>query len=440
MAFDFGNAQGSEVSQNRLFKNGVKYSFPKADERRPITFRILPAFPEHEGELSDEDKAGSYVPAVTMIGGKPVVSDWIFALRVSRSYQKGAYPILSRTTLIEFDSDGTPVQQVDPLTQLHAFIRGNDKDWGYIAHDIGEWGSKDRRIAKLPYCRPEYVMNALTVDDDKPGVKLVIFTSSMAIADLVSTREGREGIAVKQKPDDGSESDDIFLYGDITDPNNAPFFKYFKGPSDDGGKKVYKIALSMETDPVSGRQRIEKAGLTGEMMALRQDLAHPETYVNVPTPEEQMHQIIAALSGRNDDGIHEYDLIRAAVPDFAYMVPEVPSAPGAVNQVQGARLPAAEPQPQPQPQRQFKPQTAAASTPRFKPAATQAKPVTQAKPASQPKAATASTPKFVPKTAGVARKQPAPKPPAEEIPEVPGEAGDFDQEDWVSQYNASQEQ
>ena len=29
------------------------------------------------------------------------------------------------------------------------------------------------------------------------------------------------------------------------------FFKYFKGPSDDGGKKVYKIALSMELKPMT---------------------------------------------------------------------------------------------------------------------------------------------------------------------------------------------
>lgn len=417
-----------------MFKQGVKYSYPKADERRPITFRILPAFPEHEGELSEDDKAGAYVPAVSMLGGKPVVSDWIFALRVSRSFQKGSYPVLSRTTIVEYDADGTPVKQVDPLTQLHAFIRSNDKDWGYIAHDIGAWGSKDRRVAKLPFVKSEYVMNALTVDDDKPGVKLVIFGSSMAIADLVSTREGREGIAVKQKPDDGSVSDDIFLYGDITDPNNAPFFKYYKGDSDDGGKKVYKISLSMETDPVTGRQRIEKAGLTADMMAMRQDLAHPETYVNIPDPEEQMRQIISVLSGRNDSGVHEYDLLRMAVPDFAYLVPEVPSAPGAVNQVQGASLPTKEAQPAQPAQQQFKP---SATKQQFKPAPAQAQaqPQAQSQPKQQFKPAP-QTPKFVPRTTTASQARQKPPVETEEIPDVPGEAGEFDQSDWVAKYNA----
>ena len=463
MAFNFDNAVGSEQTQNRMFKNGVKYAFFKADDKRPITFRLLPAFPEHDGPLTDEDKAGSYVPAVTLVGGKPVIADWIFALKVSRSYQKGANPIVSRRTIIELNSDGTVVEQEDPLSQVHAYCRQYDKDWGYIVKDVGEWGSKDRVSAKLPYCRPEYVMNVLTLDDDRPGVKIGVISSGMAIACLISQREGHEGLALRQRDEDipqeriDANPSIVFQYGDITDPNSAPVFKYAKALAEDNSKKVYNISLSAILDPSTGRKRVERMGLTTDHMALRQDLAHPETYVNIPTPEEQVAQIVERCCGRSPNGIHEYVMLKAALPDYASLIPEPPMAPGAVNQVQGfTPQTQAAPQEQPvvqqatmDPEAQVVKTTTTApahqsvhTTHTFKPASTV---TTQRQPAAtaQPQQA---APVFRPASsvANVVRKAAAAAPAEPEasvavasgegpVEGVPGE--EFSEDDWMAKYS-----
>lgn len=445
MAFHFDDAQGTENPARGLFKSGVKFSYMKADERRPITFRLLPAFPEHDGELTQEDRASAYVPAVTMVGGRPSVADWAYPLIVSRSFLKGSFPVVSRTTVCEYNDDGTPVAQEDPLTQLHAYIRANDAEWGYIAHDIGEWGSKSREVAKLPFCRKEYVMNVLTFDDEKPGVKLAVVSSGMAMADLASTRSGREGLALQQNTMEltqeqvDADPSCIFLYGDITDPNSAPVLKYFRGLSDDGGKKVYKIQVAMEVDPNTGRQRVQRVGLDYDMMSQRVDLAHPETYVNIPTVEEQLQQIVNALCGRNKNGVHEYDLLHAALPDYASMIPSAPPAPGAQAHVQGWAPAQEQPRPQPQPQPQPNPQ----AQPRFSPKA-------QLKPAQEGGQEQAkSRPGFVPSPQPITPPtRPARQPKQGGVEGIPGEAK-FDKSaweqmakgqaqgqstDWVSQY------
>lgn len=442
MAFHFDDAQGTESPTRGLFKSGVAFSYMKADEHRPVTFRLLPAFPEHAGELSEDEKASSYVPAVTMVGGRPSVADWAYPLIVSRSFLKGSFPIVSRMTLNEYNDDGTPVKQEDPLTMLHAYIRNNDAEWGYVGHDIGEWNSKNREVAKLPFCRKEYVMNVLTFDDDKPGVKLAIVSSSMAMADLASTRSGREGLALQQTTMELTQEQVdanpscIFLYGDITDPNSAPVMKYFRGLSDDGGKKVYKIQVAMEVDPNTGRQRVQRVGLDYDMMAKRQDLAHPETYVNIPTVEEQLQQIVGVLCGRNKNGVHEYDLLRDALPDYASAIPSAPPAPGAQNQVQGwTPVQQAKPQPQPQPQPQqakFSPQTQQPKQQQHqaKPQATKPAFVPKAQPVTQP---THQAKQF----AAPATNKPVSGIPGEAFDKAAWEkAAKGAKTDWVSQYTA----
>ena len=464
MAFNFDNATGSEQVQNRMFKNGVKFTYLRADDKRPLTFRILPAFPEHENgvALSDEDKATSYVPAVTLVGGRPVIADWIFALKVSKSFQKGSYPIISRRTIVEFNSDGTVVEQEDPLSQLHAFIRANDAEWGYVAKDVGQWGAKDRQVAKLPYCKPEYAMNILTLDDEKPGVKVGLISSGMAIACLISQREGHEGLAIRQRDEDipqeriDANPSIVFQYGDVTDPNSAPVFKYAKSLSDDGGKKVYTITLSAVLDPATGRKRVERMGLTTDHMAGRVDLAHPETYVNIPTPEEQVAQIVERCCGRSPTGVHEYGLLRAALPDYASLIPEPPMAPGAVNQVQGF-TPQAQAQPEEpvvqqatmDPEAQVVKTTTTApahqsvhTTHTFKPASTvtaQRQPAAQTQPqqAAPVFRPASSVANVVRKAAAAAPAEPEPSVAIDSgegpVEGVPGE--EFSEDDWMAKYS-----
>ena len=402
MAFTFSDAKSVDTStqQGYMFKNGVKYSYFKADENRPLSFRILPAFSEHEGVM--ENKM-DYVPAVSVISGKPVVNDWIFAIFASRSFVKGAFPILSRRTLVERNVDGTIVRQEDPLSKVIDYCLQNSSSWGYVVEDQGKWGDPNRVPARLPPIKPLYALNVITFDDDKPGAKLALISSVTAVMDLCRTKQGNEGIALKQAPfeipDDeiARNPSAMFQYGDITDPNGAPVFKYAKGMSDDGAKKVYRITVGIEVDPSTGRQRVE----------------------------EQVQQLVKALGGRNKDGYHEYDMLRVALSDYAGLIPEVPPAPGAVNAVRG--FASAQPAQAAAP-KQFQPATQPQA---FKPAV---QPVAHTQP---PQAFKTARPAFVPTAASAkAAAAPAPTPPVQEpqpTQGVPGETS-YDEETWVNQY------
>ena len=476
MAFDFSNAQGDTGVKSYLFKKGVNVTYLKGDEKRPLTFRILPAFPEHDGELTPEEKETSYVPAVSLIEGQPVIADWVFAIYVSRCYVKGMAPVLSRKTIVERNQDGSLVQQEDPLSQVVNFCQHN-KEWDYVINDIGKYGDPNRKMAKLPVPKREFLMNVLSFDDEKPGVKVGVVSSAMPMYDLISTKQGSEGYALRQTPRELTDEEIlqnpscVFAYGDITDPNSAPLFRMTKGLTNDN-RKVNMIKLAMAIDPTTGRQRLEKVGLDISQMAQRQDLAHPEMYLNIPTPEEQVEQIVQHLGGRNPEtGIHEYDMLRMALPGYASLIPDVPPAPGAAPVVQGvsfqdaapAQTTAAQPQVVHQP-RTFAPaqtapvvsgatatwvggpsaDAASSGAPQANAAQAQAfrsqaqpqafRPQAQPQPQSQPRPQATKAP-VVAKVAKAAAAA-APATPAEPAAQgIPGEA-EFDADDWASRYLA----
>lgn len=474
MAFNFGDAQGDASAKPFLFKPGISYGDIKGDEKRPMSFRILPAFPEHEGSLQESD-ALAYVPAVSLVGGAPVVADWAFAMLISRCYVKGGRSILSRK-MVGDDND--------PLTRVVDFC-SKAAGWKYVVTETGKWGEPNRIPAKIAVPKKEFLMNVLTLDDEKPGVKVGIIKSIMMMYDLCSTKQGKEGYALQQREVSDEEyranPNSVWAYGDITDPNGAPVFKALKGLSNDN-RMVNMVKPSLSIDPASGRQRLDRMALTAEQMAARVDLAHPETYLNIPTAEEQVEQIVGNLGGRNAEGIHEYDMLRNVLPDYAELIPAVPPAPGAVNQVQGVSFekrvvqagferdysrpprtfgdglpdvdetkpvyeervgaaldPAAQAvgQSATAPVRRFQPQVQASAAPKtFTPTApkavqTFAPPATPAAPAA-PTAPT--TPAFVPKAASVPPTAPVQTSPAA-VAGVPGE--EFNDQDWVSKYTGA---
>lgn len=440
MAFNFGDAQGDAGAKSFLFKNNIVYGDIRGDEKRPLSFRILPAFPEHEGSLQESD-ALAYVPAVSLVGGAPVVADWAFAMLISRCYVKGGRSILSRK-MVGDDND--------PLTRVVDFC-SKAAGWKYVVTETGKWGEPNRIPAKIAVPKKEFLMNVLTLDDEKPGVKVGIIKSIMMMYDLCSTKQGKEGYALQQREVSDEEyranPNSVWAYGDITDPNGAPVFKALKGLSNDN-RMVNMIKPSLSIDPASGRQRLDRMALTAEQMAARVDLAHPETYLNIPTAEEQVEQIVGNLGGRNAEGIHEYDMLRNVLPDYAELIPAVPPAPGAVNQVQGFTPPAQPAAPVAQVQAQTAP-----AAPRFTPA-TPAAPAAPAAPKTftptapkavqtftppatpaAPAAPTAPTaPAFVPKAASVPPAAPVQTSPAA-VAGVPGE--EFNDQDWVSKYTGA---
>ena len=446
MSFNFGDAQGDTSVKPFIFQKNVNYGDIKGDEKRPMSFRILPAYPEHEGALTPED-AMAYVPAVSLVGGAPVVADWAYAMLISRCYVKGGRSILSRK-MVGDDND--------PLTRVVDFCSRN-ANWKYVVTESGKWGDPNRVPAKVSVPKREFLMNVLTLDDEKPGVKVGILKSIMCMYDLCSMKQGREGYALQQREVSDEEyranPNSIWVYGDITDPNGAPIFKILRGMSNDN-RMVTMVKPSLSIDPASGRQRLDRMALTPEQMAARVDLAHPETYLNIPTAEEQVEQILGNLGGRNAEGIHEYDMLRNVLPEYAELIPAVPPAPGAVNQVQGFTPPAQPAIPAAQVQAQ-----AAPAAPRFTPA-TPVSPAAPTAPATPktvqtftptapktftPPAPTApapaapaapSTPAFVPKAAvpveaSAVQTQQSPA----AVAGVPGES--FDDQDWVSRYSGA---
>ena len=61
MAFDTENAQAVGTPKSTLFKDKVRYDYFKVDDQHPKTFRILPAFPEHDGEITNQISLNSYM-------------------------------------------------------------------------------------------------------------------------------------------------------------------------------------------------------------------------------------------------------------------------------------------------------------------------------------------------------------------------------------------
>lgn len=489
MAFDFGDAMGSEQRSSGpfMFKDKNHMNL-KVNDRQVLNFVILPAFPEHDGELTPDDKATSYARAVELNEDNiPIFSDWVAAIPTSHSFRPGYYPVVSRYAIREYDDTGHRVHQEDPISKVIAYCNQFKDEWGYLTLEV--FNAPKEQRPKLPPIRNEYMMNVLMLNGDKPGPTLLVTTSMSAILDLVrKPKDGANnsrGIAWRQaqtRPTDEQIAADpscVFELGDITDPNSAVVFKCYKSDGTDGAKKnAYRIQPSYVTD-AQGWNSVERMPLTTDILSARFDLGHPDTFINIPTPEEQVKQIVGMLDGRNEEGVHELDMLRAAIPDYAELIPDVPPAPGAVNQVQGYSVndsgqaqakpqvqTQAQPAAKPQQQRfapagavkQAQPATQTQAQPRFAPAGARpaAQPQQRFAPAGSKQAAQAqpqaqsTAPKFVPRaTPTQAKPQPKPQPKtqpqpqpqdndAEEpfAPEVPGEAGDFDQEDWVAKYNA----
>lgn len=451
MAFDIENAQSMGApTRSGIFKDKVRYDYFKADEAHPRTFRILPAFPEHEGEI---DKI-SYSPAAEMVKGRSVINDWLFTIKASRPFIKGSTPIVSRSTLIERNADGSRVIQTDPLYDVQRFIEAHD-EWKYIIEDQGKWGDPNRIPAKMPKISNMYVMNVLTFDDEKPSVKLGIVSSWPAIGDLIRKTSGQEGYAIKPNlratPEALQQNPSaVFEYGDITDPNGAPLFRFCRGLSNDG-KKAYRITVVTEVDPSTGISRVSMSQVGPNELQWRCDLAHPETYVNIPDVNEQIKQICQACSGRNADGYHEWDMIRMALPDYAHLVPAVPAAPAAhpmvgyEKPVQPVTQPVAQPAMQPIAQFVAKPVMQPTLRPVTQSSAPVAQPAAQpaAQPVAQPVAAPVAQPAAQPVMQPVRQSAGVPQPqsfaPAAAPAAAPaGVAGEeVSEDDWLNEYNAA---
>ena len=154
MAFsvNFSDAQGDAGAKSFVFKKNVNYGNIQGDEKRSMSFRILPAFPEHEGPLSQDDLM-AYVPAVSVIGGSFVVADWAYAMLISHNYIKGSSSILSRK-MIGDDND--------PLTRVVDFC-SKAAGWKYVVTETGKWGEPNRIPAKIAVPKKEFLMNVLTL-------------------------------------------------------------------------------------------------------------------------------------------------------------------------------------------------------------------------------------------------------------------------------------
>lgn len=318
-----------------LFKQGVHYFYGKGDDKHPLLFLILPAYEEHNGSVNSLENGNlNWCRAATLWKNNegnmvPAPNHWFASIYMSKPFIKGSRPIVSRKTLVERNEDGTLVRQKDPLSEVLDFIKmpENQEAWGYLSFEQYSPNPAQRINAKLPKISRSFVMNVFTLNDDKPGAKLMVVSSYPAMNNLASMTKSKEGFALRQTMREISDEElrqnpsAMFEYGDITDPNGAVVFQFTKA-LDENKKFVNQILPAYETDPATGRQRIQRASVTANELAARVDLQHPETYVNIPTEEEQVQQLIQVCSGRNKKGDHELDMLRAALPDYANMIPQ----------------------------------------------------------------------------------------------------------------------
>jgi len=91
----------------------------------------------------------------------------------------------------------------------------------------------------------------------------------------------------------------------------------------------YQVILALD-----GANRVITRPLDPHVLAQRYNMAAPATFIDVPTEQQLVDELVGLLNMRSPKGYHEYALLREAFPQFR--VPEPPSAPAAMPTIPGA--------------------------------------------------------------------------------------------------------
>lgn len=313
----FSSLAGEGENSDKIFTlNGVKTKFMSG--KQPITFTILPAI-----DPANPDKRVSYLPSI-LPGDPPTLSDWGNGAWIYRRLGRGDWK--DRYDIVSLASVGEEC----PIAALRKIAKA-DPTWSYLLDD-GKFGDPNRVPAVLPAARQFLFCNVFLPNEAERVAHIGIFSKSVA-----NKLVGENGLVFQPSPSATAEQIAqnyllAFANGDITAPQGAPAFVVEKG-HDKGEMSQYELKFALDSS-----RRVMRIAATQDIMATRYDLSNLRSYLNILSAEQIVQILIGELNGRSPAGYHEYALLKLAFGG-RYQIPEPPSAPGAVNTVQGGFVP-----------------------------------------------------------------------------------------------------
>ena len=294
-------AYGSE-SRKFIFLEGVR--FKKMGSKNPVVFRILPAF-----DPNNADAGTSWAP-FCLPDGK--LTDWGYIVKVARYVGHSQ----NRRDILSLKSFGKDVQC--PLDVLLQTVNSSP-EWSYLTKDIGEGKSAIRKA--LPRVSDLFLANIWDVNQASQEVVIGVFPTSAAKA----FTDSKSGLIYQRTtlPPEIIQQNYLLQYsvGDLTHPINGPALCIAKG-NDKGEMSNFQVYLALDA-----QNHIITRNLNQEQMRQRYDMNNPKSFIDIPSEEDIIKQLITIFNMRSPAGYHEYVLLKQAFP--TYPIPEPPSAPSA---------------------------------------------------------------------------------------------------------------
>lgn len=293
-----------------IFKQDVKVKYMTGKD--PIVFRVLPAF-----DPNNQDPSTSVLPFAMPDG---TITDWGLLLYITRfaGHGKGGYG--TRQDLISLRSFATGDQDVFcPLEHLMKTINAMSAEWGYLIADRGEGQQRERKAFSKPL--PHFITNVWDLNQPTSPAQVGMFSSSASRA----LTDPKNGLIFQRTnlPEEVLAQNYLLQYqvGDLTNPQDGPALICAKG-NENGEFSKYNVTLATDS-----RGQVVKRAIGPEILATRYNMSNPGAFVQIPTEESLIEQLIELFNMRSPQGHHEYALLKQAFPQFR--IPDAPSAPGA---------------------------------------------------------------------------------------------------------------
>jgi len=295
-----------------IFKQGVE-SVRLCAKSAVNVFRLMPAF-----DPANPDPASSYLPAV-LPDGEP--SDWgkyIVSCNFI-GYGQNKRNLVSPRTV----SDEAPC----PLFDLWDAIKSDKTIWGYMIDE----NTGRENVFKKPGA--SMVVNCVNLQKVNLGVVIGILNKSAAdsLYGLVTAKNTnpmmKELIAKNYLAG--------YANGDVSDPGQGVHLACQVDPNKKKGASYSEYAVSVlnTRNPATGEESFSSFPVNGPWLQRRYRLMDPNSYLTIKSYEELVTDLVGMFNRRSPEGYHEWDLLRAAFPNYAGMIPQAPAAPAAMRSV-----------------------------------------------------------------------------------------------------------
>lgn len=307
-----GGGLNTRTFRSNIFKEGIKPRFIKLKSKERMLFKILPAF-----DFRDYNNMNAFLPFILPDGQ---LTDWANLIYVSRFVGHGKGRFSNKMDIVSMMTGHPESEREKVFCPLKEVIRAIDSykgDWGYLMDKNAE----DRAISM-----PVQMMICNIIElSGRDGVQVGVFPGSATVAMF-----GTEGGLVFRRTmvDDATLARNYLLgyeVNDMTHPKSGPVLECLR-LSDKGEFSGYGMFLAK--DNANRPFSVD----TSSYLQYRARIYDLNQVVNMPSEEQIVQSLIAALNGRSPAGNHEYDLLRLALPQFK--IPASPQAPAAGPTVQ----------------------------------------------------------------------------------------------------------